>query len=125
MQPRREREDDVSEMVFHVTKRGLSEMLLERCEVRRGCRPMGAYGECVGGVLAAVLGARELDEEELTDEEEREAESRWRAARRGCSVAVCEGSGESGSSSCGSADSLSFSSSSRPLGYSAQDAWTW
>lgn len=72
----------------------------------------------MGGVLAAVLGARELDEDELTEDEEREAEARWRAARRGCRVEdvveVCGGRTESESSPWDSADS--FSSSSSPLG---------
>lgn len=42
MQPRSERDEDESEeMVFQVTKRGDSEIVDERWDVRRGCKPTG------------------------------------------------------------------------------------
>ena len=85
MQPRRERDEDESEeMVFQVTKRGDSEIVDERCDVRRGCWPTGT-NDCVEeeGVVAAVLGLRLEDEAGV---EEREAERRSRTGMRGLEV---------------------------------------
>jgi hypothetical protein len=123
MQPRRERDEEVSLTRFQVTKRGDSEMADERWEVRRGCKPTGTKD---GGVLAAVSGERLLEEaEELTEDEEREAVTRWSAGRRGCKVEdwfegvnalFGEGMKDEGGSSSVSSFSSADSSSSRPLG---------
>jgi hypothetical protein len=121
MQPRREREDEESEEIrFQVTKRGDSDIVDERCEVRRGWRPTGTK-EAAGGVLATVEGTRLLEEEEAGEEEVRDTEMRSSAGIRGCDCEVdvpwsgpelIEGESESASS----LDSVTSSSSSRPLG---------
>jgi len=120
MQPRREREEDESgEMVFHVTNKGDSEIALERCDVRRGCKPTGTNDDSdEAGVVAAVLGDRLVEDAEagveLPDGEDggREAERRWRAGMRG--PELVEGLfGVSASSRSASAE---CSSSSSPFG---------
>lgn len=73
----------------------------------------------LSGVVAAVsaLRPRELEELLLPGVEVPLAgERRWMAGLRG----MARVSGEFSAGSCGS-----WSESSRPLGYSAQDFWTW
>jgi hypothetical protein len=80
--------------------------------------------------VSAALGEREVvDEEEEVEEPERGAERRWRAGMRREEEGLEAGyDGEEGlvsSVSVGSASSSASSSYSSPLGYSAQEAWTW
>lgn len=128
------------EMVFQVTNKGDSVMVLLRWDVRRGCKPMGTkFEEELAGVVSAVEGEREVVLVEL-GVEDREGmlvfERREMAGMRGreldgvdvedllllADVAEDEDgrSSEDGSSSISEADSACRSSSSslssRPLG---------
>lgn len=121
------------EMVFQVTKRGDSVIvLLLRWEDRRGCRPMGMNDdeEEVADVeaelaLGAVREVVDVDEEGVDElERELEFERRWRAGMRGviAGLFVFEADGRCSSedvySSTSDTDSVanSSSSSSSPLG---------
>ena len=129
MQPRRLRVPVRGETVFHVTKRGDSTMSLARCEVWRPM-PIGVNVSVeLAGVVSAVEGLREEDEDEEPGVEEPEgerAERRWRVGLRGLGdlevmLEVDEGS----SSSSATSSSADSSSASNPLGYSAHEVCTW
>lgn len=113
MQPRRERVPVRGETVFHVTNNGLSTMSLVRCDVLLPI-PIGVKVSVeLAGVVSAVEGSREEDDDEEPGVEEPLGE---RAARRSTvglrgledfDVVVEE---------VGSSSSSGESSSSRPFG---------
>lgn len=111
-------------MVFHVTKRGDSVMVLSRCEVRLPT-PMGV-NEPVdeSGVVAVVDGARDMEEFEDGVEVPLLADIRDRAGLRGI-VELFGVSPSSASSSCSSSESPASELASSPFGYSAHEVWTW
>lgn len=124
MQPRRLRVPVRGETVFHVTKRGDSTMSRVRCEVWRPM-PMGVNVSVeLAGVVSAVEGLREEDEDEEPGVEEPEgerAERRWRVGLRGLGdLEVDEGS----SSPSATSSSAYSSSTPNPLGYSAHEVCT-
>ncbi len=115
------------ETVFQVTNSGLSVIVLERWDVRRGCRRMGTNVLLSAGVVAAVLGLNEVEDEdagvEEPEEEFRDPDRRWRMGLRGAGSECLVTSGSEASSSSSRVDSVA--SSSRPLGYASQAVWTW
>ena len=105
-----------------VTKSGDSVMFEERCEVRRGCRPIGTKeAEDEDGVVLFVDGVSEEEEDDAGVEVPLEGpDSRSKVGLRGTGReedgfpdSLSEGGEESEDSSSGCSSS---SSSSRPLG---------
>jgi hypothetical protein len=114
-----------------VTKSGDSVIFEERCEVRRGCSPIGTKEvDDEAGVVLFVDGERDDEEDDAGVELPLDApDNRSKRGLRGADseddgfpLSLSEGGEESADeSSCFS----SSSSSSRPFGYAAHDDCTW
>ena len=118
--------EERGETVFQVTKSGLSVIVLLLWDVRRGSRPMGTNVLLSAGVVAAVLGLNELEDEDAgvdePDEEDRDPERRCKVGLRGAGFEVMVTSGsDTSSSSIGG----SVASASRLFEYASQAVWTW
>lgn len=88
---------------------------------------MGTNVLLSAGVVAAVLGLNEVEDEDAgvdePDEEFRDPERRCKMGLRGAGFEVLVTSGSDSSSSSSSGGSVA--SSSRPFGYASQAVWTW
>ena len=118
MQPRRLREPERGETVFQVTKSGDSVKSLARWLVRRPILMGVNLSVEVEGVVSAVEGSREEEEEEEPGVEDPEGVSRCRVGLRGLRDfdVVSEGFEVGSLSSSAASSSAESSWSSNPLG---------
>jgi len=109
-----------------VTKSGDSEMFSERCELRRGCRPIGTKdAEDEEGVVLFVDGTSEEEEDAGVELPLDDPERRSRTGLRGTGSEALLSLSDGGEESDSSSGCDEVSSSSRPLGYAAQEDCTW